>query len=132
MSDFLRVNQPRIDKIISFLGMVEKSYKSNRADRAELLDLLEQIDEALEQLAPADADDQAGEPAEDEGPDNEELIRKAENYTQISRQAPRSPSTYRREDLQPLVDKIPEGLLTSLLTHLTNRISEILEDELSG
>lgn len=52
MSDFTRINQPRVDKITAMLDVIDKSAKSQRVDNADHDHLLDPIRRRLGAIEP--------------------------------------------------------------------------------
>ena len=53
MTDFERINQPRVEKITAMLEVIEKSGRSNRAGEGDYTALLKPVAERLRDLAGA-------------------------------------------------------------------------------
>ncbi len=122
MSDFERINQPRVDKIVAALAVIRKSARSNRADPVEAYRLTLPIRDAL--VVAFDPGDS--------------IEAKAEEWRQLTAEPPVAPK--RTTILEaPHIMRIGEfvaGLpiehLAPMITHLTNRICEELETKGKG
>jgi hypothetical protein len=110
MSDFERINGPRVERLIEIIEMIRKSAKSQKV-----------TDEAVNALLSRAF---AGSPADTSEP---------ESAPQAPAPAVKRPSEVMEwADVPKLVASIPDQLLGSVATQLTHRLCERFEDQKSS
>ncbi len=103
MTDFTRINQPRVDKINAMISVVFKSARSNRTEGDEVNALLDPIRDRLGSTpAPQPVPTPVKPPA---------TLREAPHIQQIA----------------GFVASLPREQLPSYITHLVNRLCEKVE-----
>ena len=114
MSDFERVNTPRIDKAVKLLELVGKSAKSTRETTDDLLDMIRPLEDALEEIAPAA---EGGTPAPvDDGPE-----RQGSDWA-----VPHAPTWATIHDM---ARNAPLGDLSVAMAVYTSRVNDMLAEQ---
>ena len=107
MSDFVRINQPRVAKILSTLDQVRKSARSQRPDPVEIAELLDPVHLELMALAGHKTAPKASDPTDDPGPVLP--ILEAPHFHRIS----------------AFVAQLPAGHIPSYMTYLMCRLCDM-------
>lgn len=115
MTEFARINQPRVDKILAALDTIEKSARSNRTEAAEVAELLAPLAERIAALtaAPDQAEGTATVEAASPAVADEAFAAALDAVRAVH---------YHRVGL--LADAVPEIAVAPLVTQLVNRLAE--------
>lgn len=119
MSDFQRINAPRIEKIEAILGQIEKSARSQRVSEEERAALLAPL---THRFAPGDS-------ATPETPKAAAASEEPFVADEDMRRALQAVTRLRWGHAQLLADAIPDTMVSTVVTHLIARLNDMAANE---